>query len=130
MGNWPELLGAKTLILTTLSAIIATLPFILYNFGTLSFAAPIVNVLVLPAVPFAMLFGFLVFVPFLGAGFAMVASLFLRYIIFITKLFAHLPYSFLSIQIPLWVFWVLIAGVFYLYFVLNILAQRRLEHNK
>jgi competence protein ComEC len=125
--NWPEILGIKTLVLTTISAILATLPLILFNFGTLSFTAPIVNVLVLPAVPFAMLFGFLVFVPFLGAGFAMAARLLLSYIIYVTKFFAHLPYSSANIQISIKVFLILYLLVFGVYFLFKYLLKRRLE---
>lgn len=120
----PPLLGAKTLILTTLSAIAATLPIILYNFGTLSLSAPVVNVLVLPVVPFAMLFGFLAVLPFLGAGFALAANGLLIYIIRTIGFFGTLPYSSLNFQIPAWVFYVLCALVFGIYFCLKLLASK------
>ena len=120
----PVIFGVKNLILTTMSAIIATLPIILFNFGTLSFTAPIVNTLILPVVPFAMLFGFLIVTPFLGAGFAMATRLLLDYIINVTKFFAHLPYSNVNFQISVWVFWLLMVTVFAVYFLLKHLSKR------
>jgi competence protein ComEC len=41
----------------TLAAQVLTLPIILYNFGNMSFIAPLANVLLVPVVPYAMLFG-------------------------------------------------------------------------
>jgi competence protein ComEC len=123
--NIPKMLGAKNLILTTLAAIIATLPFILFNFGVLSLSAPLVNVLILPVVPLTMLFGFLIALPFLGPGFAVVANWFLLYILKVTSFFASLPYSFLNFQISIWIFWVMAAGVFGIYFALRHMANKK-----
>jgi competence protein ComEC len=109
--------------LTTTSAIIATLPLILFNFGTLSFSAPLVNLLILPFVPATMLFGFLSVLPFVGPGFAMPANWLLLYILKITQTFANLPYSYLTLQISVWVFWILITIVFALYFGLNLIVK-------
>ncbi len=41
----------------TLAASLLSLPILLYHFGRLSLIAPLANVLMLPAVPYAMLFG-------------------------------------------------------------------------
>lgn len=120
----PQELGVKTLILTTLSAIVATLPIILFNFGTLSLSAPLVNVLILPVVPFAMLFGFFAVLPFLGPGFALAANALLVYMLKTIGFFAGLPYSSLNLQISAWVFYVLILAVFALYFGLSLLSKR------
>ncbi|MCX6742660.1 MAG: ComEC/Rec2 family competence protein, partial [Candidatus Parcubacteria bacterium] len=46
-------------LLTTLSAIILTQPIILYNYGKISFVAPVANILILPFVPLAMILGFI-----------------------------------------------------------------------
>lgn len=92
-ASWPGLFGVKSIITTTMSAIIATLPFMLYQFGRLSIVAPLVNVLVLPLVPTTMLFGFLAGIPFLGFGFGLVAHWLLRYMLAITAYFAHLKYA-------------------------------------
>jgi competence protein ComEC len=52
-------LGLRDLISTTLSAMIATLPLLLYSTGLFSVVALPANVLILPFIPIAMLFSFL-----------------------------------------------------------------------
>jgi competence protein ComEC len=121
----PEFGPVKSLVLTTISAIIATLPLILFNFGVLSLSAPLVNVLILPAVPLTMLFGFLTAVPILGAGFAFVCNWFLLYILKVTSFFSGLSYSYLNFQISSAVFWALTGGIFAIYFLLKHLAERK-----
>jgi competence protein ComEC len=56
--KWPSFFGLKTIFFTTLTAVIATLPLTLFEFGRLSLVALLVNMLVLPIVPAAMFFGF------------------------------------------------------------------------
>lgn len=123
----PADFGLKTIILTTLSAIFATLPFIMYNFGVLSLSAPLVNVLVLPTVPWAMLFGFLTVLPVAGPGSAMLANWLLVYILKVTSFFAGLPYSSLAVQISAWQFWLLLGAVLGLYLLLKTIAARFVE---
>ncbi len=123
--NWPKIFGIKTLVLTTLSAIITTLPFILFNFGMLSLSAPAVNLLVLPFVPIVMLFGFLSILPFVGPGFAFITSGLLIYIIEVVNFFANLPYSNLSFKITAWGFWFLALSVFGLFFGFKYIVSRQ-----
>lgn len=52
----------KEIIVTTLSAYVGTLPYVMYTFGTISMYAVIANILVVPFVPLAMLLSFLVIV--------------------------------------------------------------------
>ena len=54
----PEAFGLQENLASTLSAIIFTLPIILFNFHRFSLVAPLVNILVLPAIPWIMLVGF------------------------------------------------------------------------
>lgn len=49
--------GVIASVALTFAALLPTLPVLLYTFGTLSLVAPLANVIVAPAVPFAMLFG-------------------------------------------------------------------------
>jgi competence protein ComEC len=130
--NWPQVFGIKIIILTTISAIIATLPIILFNFGTFSLIAPLANVLVLPFIPAAMLFGFLSILPFFGQGFAFIANWILVYILKIIEILANLPYSYLSVKISTVIFGVMVAGIFGLYFGLVYLLSRlqRVEASK
>jgi len=48
---------AREALTATLAAQILALPLILYQFGNLSIIAPLANVVLLPVVPAAMLFG-------------------------------------------------------------------------
>ena len=54
----PQLLGIREALQMTVAAQISTAPLILFLFGRVSLISPIANVLVAPAIPFAMLFGF------------------------------------------------------------------------
>ncbi|MCX6797272.1 MAG: ComEC/Rec2 family competence protein [Candidatus Doudnabacteria bacterium] len=117
--GWPNFLKIKELLFTTLSAIIATLPLILFYFGRLSLVAPLVNILILPIIPYAMLFGFFIALPFVGYGFALLAKLFLDYILFITHSFGAWRLG--STEVKINGFWliVLILLVLGLYFCLK-----------
>lgn len=92
---------------TTLSAISATLPLILYNFGRLSIVALPVNILVLWSVPYLMLFGFLsivtsyIFWP-LGLILAWVTGFGLKYIIYIAEYIGSQPWSSMDWAMPWW----------------------------
>ncbi|MFA6594534.1 MAG: ComEC/Rec2 family competence protein [Candidatus Buchananbacteria bacterium] len=57
--NWPELWQVKEIILTTVSAQLATLPLILYYFGRLSVWSLPANLLILPIIPPLMILGLL-----------------------------------------------------------------------
>jgi competence protein ComEC len=120
----PEGFGVKKYFLITLAAVVSTMPIILLDFGVLSLSAPIVNVLIMPILSLTMLFGFLSVLPVVGPGFAFVANLFLLYILKITSFFAGLPYSYLNFQISALIFWVLIGGVFGVYFLLKFFASK------
>lgn len=93
LKNVPKLLGTKGALVATLSAQIFVLPLIFYQFGTISWVSPIVNILIFPAVPIAMFLGFggsfvgLIFAP-LSKIFLWLAWLFLEYIFWIVKLFS------------------------------------------
>jgi len=53
-----KLKALRDIISMTLSAQIFTLPVLVYNFGRISLIAPLINVLILPIVPFIMILGF------------------------------------------------------------------------
>lgn len=96
----------KTLI-QTISAIIMTLPLILYQFGTLSLVAPLVNVLILWIIPFLMLGGAVsmissfIFLP-LGKVFAGITHFGLSYVIMVVMFFGEKPWASTDVRIPLW----------------------------
>ena len=78
----------------TISAQIFTLPIIIYNFKIVSLVALPTNFLVLPIVPFLMVFGFLssifgIFSGFLGWVFALPCHVLIIYLLKILDLFYH-----------------------------------------
>jgi competence protein ComEC len=103
---------AREALTATLAAQILALPLILYQFGNLSIVAPLANVLMLPMVPAAMLFGAIallggmVWLP-LGQWLAIVAYLFLTWLTEGARLFANMPYA--AVQIPPFPLWVLLG---------------------
>ena len=60
--GYPAMAPFAEALTATLAAQVLTLPIILYNFGNLSIVAPLANVLLVPVVPYAMLFGSLALV--------------------------------------------------------------------
>ncbi|HAT03275.1 MAG TPA: hypothetical protein DCS29_00650 [Candidatus Magasanikbacteria bacterium] len=116
----PEFLGLRESLLSTLAAIIATLPLILFQFGRLSIVAPIVNVLILWTIPIIMAFGFFtVLISFIFKPLALVLSWIswvgMEYIVQTVKWFAGLHFSSLDISFPWWVM-VILYGIM-IYFV-------------
>lgn len=103
----------------TLSAIIATLPLILYQFGRLSIVAPLVNVLVLFTIPWLMLFGFLavvfsfIFYP-LGQIISWAAIAGLKYVILVVDFFGRQSWSAVEIGLPWWGMAAMYAGLFFI----------------
>ncbi|MDD5043617.1 MAG: ComEC/Rec2 family competence protein [Patescibacteria group bacterium] len=99
----PEFFGIKESLTNTLSAIILTLPIILFQFGRLSVVAPLANLLVLPVIPLAMATGFaavvtgFIWLP-LGKVLGWVAILILNYIENIAEIFSSFSWSSLAIE--------------------------------
>ncbi len=110
-------------LLTTLSAIIMTQPLILYQFGKISLIAPIANILVLPFIPLAMLFGFISGIAAMiwtGLGWVIGWSvwLVLSYIIWVLEKLAGLNWAYW--EIPkigvglMAIMYIILLGVIYL----------------
>jgi competence protein ComEC len=103
---------AREALTATLAAQILALPLILYQFGNLSIVAPLANVVLLPVVPAAMLFGALallggmIWLP-LGQGLALSAYLFLAWLTEGARLFATLPWA--AVQLPPFPLWLLLG---------------------
>ncbi len=53
----PETLGFRESAAASLSAVLLTTPILLWHFGTISLIAPLANLLILPWIPYLMLFG-------------------------------------------------------------------------
>ncbi|MBX4201070.1 ComEC/Rec2 family competence protein [Candidatus Parcubacteria bacterium] len=91
----------------TISAQLFALPVIMYTFGTVSLVSLVTNVLVLPAVPFIMVLGFLssaagTFSHFLGWLFSLPTWLLVVYFLKILNLFSR-PWAVLAVNTVSWI---------------------------
>lgn len=128
-GRVPERFGLREILVSTVAAQIAVLPWILYQTGELSLAAFPANPLVLIVVPAIMLFGFaagllslisssLAFLP------GSLAYLLLSYQLALVNLFARLPLASLSVRhFPLLLVVLVYALLAYWYYQKNFRAQ-------
>lgn len=99
----PETFALREVVSTTVATQIFVLPFLLYKMGIFSVTSLPANLLVLPAIPYAMGWSFVAgligFVsPILAWPFAAVAYLLLHYTIGIVTLFAKVPAGFFYIK--------------------------------
>lgn len=92
----------REIFLATIATQIFVLPLLLYHMGSASIIGVLANLIVLPAVPLAMLtvalVSMLASVPLVGALLGYVSYAVLTYIIFIVELFAKIPYGSLHIK--------------------------------
>ncbi len=124
----PEVI--KEPLVSTLSAIIITLPLILFQFGRLSVVAPVVNILILWMIPYLMLFGavavFLGFVVYpIGQVIAWVTWIGMEYIVRVVTWFAELPFSAVDMKIPAWV--MVVSYAIMIYWIINRTRIQRIE---
>jgi competence protein ComEC len=101
----PNLLGM--VVLETLAAELMTLPLIMWSFGQLSLIGLLANALVIPLIPFAMLFAAVagtagMLAPAVAGWLAWPANLLLTYILDIARLFSGLPGVFLRRSLTLY----------------------------
>ncbi len=121
----------RNIIVATISTQVAVLPLILYYMGDLSVVAVLVNILVLPAVPIAMLFVF--FTGLLGIfstpaslPLGWVSYLILEYILRVVDVFANMPFAALSIG-SFSFFWVVVLYVLLVAFVVSLRHKFKLR---
>lgn len=109
----PTVLGVREFLVATLATQLFVLPFLLYQIGEFSVVAVLVNVLVLPMVPVAMLLTFFTglagFIsPVAAVLFGALAQVSLTYILRIAQLFAEVPYA--AFVVPPFSFWLVLLG--------------------
>ena len=113
--NAPKAFGIKDFFLSTIATQVAVMPLLLFHIGEISLVSVIVNVLVLPIVPLAMLLTFLagviglLVVP-LASAIGWLAMLTLTYILLVASWFASLPIATLSVP-EFSAAWVLVSYV-------------------
>ncbi|MDA8597092.1 ComEC family competence protein, partial [Candidatus Pacebacteria bacterium] len=105
-------LRTREFLTATLATQIFVLPILLYQIGEFSVVSVIVNVLVLPMVPIAMLLTFITgMIGFVSSSLASVVALLnyaaLSYIIIIAEFFASVPFA--SFVVPAFPFWVVMV---------------------
>lgn len=125
LGFVTERFGLKEILAATLSTQLAVLPLLLYQSGELGVLSLLANMLVLVAVPWAMLFSAIAGVSgaiggFLALPLALPAHALLSYIVFIAETLASLPFA--SVSIPAFSAWWLLP----VYGALALLARRSL----
>ncbi|OGZ26149.1 MAG: hypothetical protein A2W71_01360 [Candidatus Nealsonbacteria bacterium RIFCSPLOWO2_02_39_8] len=119
----------KSIISMTMSAQIFTLPILIYNFGNFSLVSLLVNILILPAVDWIMIFGFIY------AGSAAVSSilgwiisfptwLLINYLLKIVELFSKLNWLAIDFKNIHW-FWLVVA-----YLIIGILSWKLFQRRK
>jgi len=103
----PEKFGLQENFTSTFSAIIMTLPLILFNFKRLSIIAPVANLLVLPTIPLAMLIGFIqIVVACLSQTLGQIVGWFtwavLAYVVKTVDLLSSFSWSAINMQVGIW----------------------------
>lgn len=103
----PEFFSLRENLSSTLSAILITFPLILFEFGRFSTVAPIVNLLVLPGVPWVMAFGAVaVILTFFHLSFATIFTyitfFILKYMVTVVHWFSAFSFAAIDISLPVW----------------------------
>ena len=119
----PKLLGM--VVLETLAAELMTLPLIMMSFNQLSLVGLIANALVVPLIPFAMLFAAIaatagMFVPAIAGWFAWPANILLTYILDVARALSSIPGIFLHRSVSI----VGMLGLYGVILLTLLLAQR------
>ena len=117
----------KTL-LGTVAAMITTTPYIMYTFGSVSTYALITNLLIVPIVPFVMLFTFLVVISsFVNVSLAtiigVITSYLIKSVIWTAEIFASIPFALIKYDVSIYLMFFFYALVVVIYFVINFLAE-------
>jgi competence protein ComEC len=113
--------SSREVFVTTLSAYLATLPYVMYTFGKVSVYALLANILVVPLVPACMLLSFLVILcsyisETLTLLFGFLDSSLIGVILWFARTVEHIPFASLTVTITRDV-------MFVLYFVLYIFLR-------
>lgn len=96
--HWiPSFLELRASAVATLSAQIIVTPLLLYAIGDLSIISPLVNVVVLFAVPWAMLLGFIASFSFIPYFFSTIAYLPLRYVTWVVEHLSSVPFAVITL---------------------------------
>ncbi len=129
----PSTFEIRASMVATLSATLMTLPLIVYQFGRLSLVAPIVNVLILPAIPIAMGAGFIMGIlallwPVLGSVCGWLVWTILSYILYVVEQFSRLSVASFDMGVVSW--WWLVIGYGLILFNMIVLIQNKRKYQQ
>lgn len=98
-----EKFALRDIIATTLGTQLFITPFLIHTMGEVSLVSLISNILVLPIIPYLMMIGFTaVMIGFvlhmIALPFAWITELILKYMLYITEIFASIPFASIRIQ--------------------------------
>jgi len=127
----PERFWIKESVTTTLSVLIFTIPIMLSSFEKISIISPISNLLVLPMIPFAMLFWWISIIIYfifknIGIYIWYVAYLILKYILTVSDILWNWQYS--TINYDLWEYKNIFVIFYYIVLIFFILYYRKDEN--
>ncbi len=122
----PEWFQLRTSLATTCAASTLTLPLLVLIFGRLSLISPLANVLVLPAMPLAMLSAALSALPVVGAAVAWVAWGVLTWVLGTAQFLAVLPAASVTVA-PGYVLTTATASMMMLMFFLSAFRHRHAD---
>jgi len=133
LARVPDFLGLRSNLSTTLAAQVFVLPVLLYNFGQISLVSPITNVLILPAIPYLTIAGFLfsflgIFSKVLGQIFSWPAYFLLTLIMRIIDFFSKFSLASKNLEISL--VFLLVSYLILAIFVWRLRKEERLKFLK
>ncbi len=111
----PQFFEIRSTLMMTLSAQLMVLPLIVYYFGNLSVISPLSNILVLPAMPFIMIVGFLtgligiVWLP-LAKLIGLLTEVLIGWIMTVAKWSSNFPYGNFNLKID----WIIVFVIYLL----------------
>lgn len=108
--------GGIALLFEALSAYIMTLPLILHSFGTLAVVAPLINVIVMPLVPIAMLASFVaglsaLLIPSIGGWISWPATVILRFMVGLIERTSQLAPASVVVSVQFMIVWYVLMGL-------------------
>ena len=128
----PNFLEIKTAFTLTLSALLFTLPIMIFNFGQVSILAPFSNIAVTWTIPLAMIFGFLSVIvyfvyPIWWIIIWYITWIFLKWDIMVVHFFWNLDWSLLKIDF--WIYKNQLEITYFIIFIFLIIYFRKKETN-
>lgn len=125
--------GFREIVATTLATQVTVLPLLIFSIGAVSLVFLPANILILPAVPLAMLVGFIAALlalvsPVLALPVTALAYGVLKYIIAVALFFGELPFSIIEIP-PAWT-WMALGVLAVLYGIAGSLIYLRAQNQK